>query len=131
MVTPAGSLEAPGAIWVAATVAGAAFVLRAIARTAWRRLTPPARTLILGEGPLADATRRKLELFSDIHVVIADQRRELRVAELDGGQRIDRIIVASQAIDEETIAELVGFCTARRIKLSVVPPLRGNVRDGG
>jgi exopolysaccharide biosynthesis polyprenyl glycosylphosphotransferase len=129
MVTPAGSLEAPGAIRTAATVAVSAFVLRALARTAWRRITPPERTLIVGDGPLAAATRRKLELFSDIHVVVSDQRREPSVRDLDDGSgrapTIDRIIVASQSIDEATIAELVRFCTARGIKLSVVPPLRG------
>ena len=129
MLTPAGSLEAPGAIWMAATVAGAAFVLRALARTAWRRITPPERTLIVGEGALAGATRRKLELFSDIHVVVSDQRREPSLRDLDDGSgrppSIDRIIVASQTIDEATIAELVGFCTSRGIKLSVVPPMRG------
>src|SRR3712207_7503590 len=38
---------------------------------------------------------------------------------------VDRVIVASQAIDEALIADLVALCRARGMKLSVVPPLRG------
>jgi exopolysaccharide biosynthesis polyprenyl glycosylphosphotransferase len=126
--TPTGSLDAVAALWLAGTVAVAAFVFRAGARLAWRRLTPPARTLIVGDGALAEATRRKLALFPDIHVVVADERRELVPADLEGAPStgpLDRIILASQTIDERLLADLLVVCRARGIKLSVVPPLRG------
>ncbi len=41
------------------------------------------------------------------------------------GLDVDRIIVASQSIDEALLADLLEFCRDERIKLSVVPPARG------
>lgn len=110
--------------------AGSAFVLRAIVRFVWRRVVPKEAVLIVGEGPLADATRRKIDLFPDIHVDFAGIRNELAIEELrdpvqSEWSRLDRIVVASQHIDEALIAELVAFCRRQRIKLSVIPPARG------
>ena len=85
-----------------------AISLRGLARWLWRRIVPRERTLIVGTGPLADATGRKLELFPDIHVEVVDQ-----VDELDRGLPgldVDRIIVASQSLDETLLAELLEFC---------------------
>ena len=39
-------------------------------RRFWRRVTPAQRVLIVGDGPLAHAVVRKLELFPDIHAEI-------------------------------------------------------------
>jgi exopolysaccharide biosynthesis polyprenyl glycosylphosphotransferase len=85
---------------------------------------------ILGEGPLADATRRKLDLFPDIHARALDSpsipltellQNPERLVELD----VDRIIVAADSISEQLIADLVATCRRQRIKLSVVPPAQG------
>jgi exopolysaccharide biosynthesis polyprenyl glycosylphosphotransferase len=128
-LTPAGQLSAGRALqaWIVASVA--AFVLRAFGRLAWRYLTPPERTLIVGEGPLAVQARRKLQLFPDMHVELIGQRPEIPVEELRGATEdlsgIDRIILASSSLDERLIAELVAFCRRRQIKLSVIPPARG------
>jgi exopolysaccharide biosynthesis polyprenyl glycosylphosphotransferase len=121
-ITPAGSPGIPAALrsWVVALVF--AVLLRGLARWLWRRLVPRERTLIVGSGPLADATRRKLELFPDIHVEVVDQADEL---DPRPSVDVDRIIVASQSIDEALLAELLEFCRDQRIKLSVVPPARG------
>ena len=53
------------------TVLGLGFSLRAGMRALWRRITPAQRVLIVGDGPLAHAVVRKLELFPDIHAEIA------------------------------------------------------------
>jgi len=128
-VTPVGDVPVGTAAraWFAASVV--AFALRGIVRVVWRQITPPERTLIVGGGPLAMATRRKIELFSDMHANLVAERHELRVEDLrdypecvDG---VERIIVASPTIDEACIAELVALCRRRQIKLSVVPPARG------
>jgi exopolysaccharide biosynthesis polyprenyl glycosylphosphotransferase len=127
--TPAGQLSAGEALRVGAVASVAAFILRACARSFWRRVTPPERALIVGEGPLALATRRKLELFPDIHVVVTGEVGSLTPADLMGLpdylSRIDRILVATSHLDEDLIAALVGFCRKRQVKLSVVPPARG------
>jgi exopolysaccharide biosynthesis polyprenyl glycosylphosphotransferase len=129
-LTPAGdpSFTQGVRFWIAA--AAAAFIFRALARFAWRRMTTAERAFILGEGPLADATRRKLELFPDIHAhAVSDPRYGLdnllndpeRLLDLE----LDRIVVATDSINEHLIAELVAMCRNHGIKLSVVPPAQG------
>ncbi len=41
---------------------------RGLARWAWRRITPPELTAVIGDGELAAAIRRKVELFPDMHL---------------------------------------------------------------
>jgi exopolysaccharide biosynthesis polyprenyl glycosylphosphotransferase len=129
-LTPAGGLSFTQGVrfWIA--TATAAFILRALARFCWRRMTTAERVFILGDGPLAEATRRKLELFPDIHAQpIDDPRYDIdrlmsdpeRLLELE----VDRIVVATDSINEHLIAELVALCRNHRIKLSVVPPAQG------
>ncbi len=129
LIVASESLEVSTALRMWAIVASAAFVFRATMRWIWRRLVPPEATLIVGEGPLAEATRRKVEIFPDMHVVLAGTRVELPAEELrenpEWADRIDRIVLASHQIDETLIAELVTFCRKEQIKLSVVPPARG------
>ena len=119
----------PTALSVFGIAAVAGGLLRSLARWFWRRVTPAERTLILGDGPLAEATRRKLELFPDIHVAVIDQRGLSGSALLSGGQDwsrgVNRVLVASSSVDEELLGELVSHCKQRQIKLSVVPPVRG------
>ncbi len=112
-------------VWTSAI--GFGFLFRATGRAIWRRTTPPERMLIVGDGPLADAVVRKLDLFPDIHSEIADQisscgeLRE-RLEDLDG---IDRIVVASSELSEELLEEVLPVCRLHGVKLTVVPPTRG------
>jgi len=126
--TPAGAPPITVAVrsWLIAVAA--AIALRAFARFLWRRIVPRERALIVGSGALADATRRKLELFSDIHVDVVAQEDELEFPPSDGRSavlEVDRVMLATQSLDEAVLAELVAFCRAEKIKLSVVPPARG------
>src|SRR6201987_3055100 len=67
---PALDLRSDDRLLVWGTVLGLGFLFRASARGLWRRVPPPERVLIVGEGPLAQAVLRKLELFPDIHAEI-------------------------------------------------------------
>jgi exopolysaccharide biosynthesis polyprenyl glycosylphosphotransferase len=123
-------------VWAVALVA--APPLRAAARAAWRRFVPTERAVLIGSGPLELATRRKLDLFRDIHV---DYVGTIDDGELESADHVavemaalelhvtnvgaDRIIVASSHASEHLIAELVRICRRRGLKLSVVPPARG------
>jgi exopolysaccharide biosynthesis polyprenyl glycosylphosphotransferase len=109
--------------WVVAALA--VVLLRSAVRTAWRRLTEPERVLVVGHGALADATRRKLDLFPDIHARIVAQIDALPSRLEHHLVGVDRVILASSAIDEELIADLVRDCRSMAVKLSVVPPARG------
>jgi exopolysaccharide biosynthesis polyprenyl glycosylphosphotransferase len=126
--TPAGPPEMTAALgaWLVALVS--AVVLRSFARFVWRRVVPPERAVVIGSGPLTDATRRKLELFPDIHVDVVDQYDDAAdafQARNGDGADVDRVILASQVIDEELIADLITHCRREHVKLSVVPPARG------
>jgi exopolysaccharide biosynthesis polyprenyl glycosylphosphotransferase len=115
------------AVW--GIIAASAGVSRSLVRWLWRRVTPAERTLIVGDGPLAQATRRKLELFPDTHVAVIDQRGLASARTLRGGPDwppgVNRVIVASSSMDGELLAELVSHCRQERIKLSVVPSVQG------
>jgi exopolysaccharide biosynthesis polyprenyl glycosylphosphotransferase len=129
LATPAGALGIVTGVWMWAVAVGAAFVLRSGARFVWRRATPPARTLIVGSGPVADATRRKLDLFPDIHATVVGQRPELTYDDLrEPGEwlaDVDQVILASHSIDGDVLEELVLVCRRAHVKLAVVPPMRG------
>jgi exopolysaccharide biosynthesis polyprenyl glycosylphosphotransferase len=128
-VTPAGPLSIAAAVRAWGIVLLSAFILRASMRVLWRWITPPARTLVIGGGALGAATRRKIELFPDIHVEVVAERDDFEVDELYRGSNdlrdLHRVILASETIDEELIAGLVSYCRRRQVNLSVVPPVRG------
>jgi exopolysaccharide biosynthesis polyprenyl glycosylphosphotransferase len=132
-LTPIGEIEFAriAAIWLVATVG--AVVLRSGARALWRSTTPRELTAVIGDGELAWAAKRKLELFRDMHLelhrdvevgspsderVDADELREL-------ARRVDRVIVASESLHPTWIGTLNGICREEQVKLSVVSPLRG------
>jgi exopolysaccharide biosynthesis polyprenyl glycosylphosphotransferase len=111
-------------IWFIAVAAAAIF--RALVRAAWRRVVPPERALIVGEGIVADGVRRKLALFPDIHVAAVGQRATITIDDLTPPAYslagIDRIILALPSLDEHLVAQLVAACRREQIRLSVVPP---------
>jgi exopolysaccharide biosynthesis polyprenyl glycosylphosphotransferase len=126
---PGASITIATAVWIWLIAGGSALVFRGLVRMAWRRLVPPEQTVIVGEGPLAEAARRKVDLFPDIHVSLVGLSEEDAIDALreptESVMRVERIILASQRIDEDLIAELVAICRHRQIKLSVIPPARG------
>lgn len=119
------SLAAVAFAWPVAALS--AFVLRAVARIAWRRRTPPDRTLVIGDAAQVRSIRRKLELFPDIHAAVVEERSRLDAAGLAPGRgglaAYDRIVAAPDAIDDGLLGQLVIACRRERIKLSVVPPV--------
>ena len=125
---PALDLSSDDRLLVWATALGLGFSFRAGMRALWRRITPAQRLLIVGDGQLAQAVVRKLELFPDIHAEIAgriESCSELgeRLDEL--GVDLDRIVIACSEISEELLEKLLLFCRLRRVKLAVIPPTRG------
>jgi exopolysaccharide biosynthesis polyprenyl glycosylphosphotransferase len=110
------------------TVLGLGFLFRAGVRGLWRRVTPPQCVLIVGEGPLAQAVIRKLELFPDIHAEIGGRipscvELHERLHEID--ENVDRVVVACSELNEALLEQLLRVCRGRHIKLTIVPPTRG------
>ena len=106
---------------------GAAVILRATARWAWRHVTSPEATIIVGDGPLASSIRRKLELFGDMHLSLVGHPQPADGgSELDGlAEAADRLVVASERIDPDVVERLAASCREHQTKLSVISPLRG------
>jgi exopolysaccharide biosynthesis polyprenyl glycosylphosphotransferase len=108
-----------------------AVILRAIARWAWRRVTAPEATIIVGNGALASSIRRKLELFPDMHLSLLGHPQPTQggkgsTQELDGlAESADRLVVASERIDPDVVEWLAASCREHHTKLSVISPLRG------
>jgi exopolysaccharide biosynthesis polyprenyl glycosylphosphotransferase len=70
---------------------------------------------------------RKLELFPDIHAVIAGEVASCldlgeQLEELDG---VDRVVIACSELSEGVLEELLPACRLRGVKLTIVPPTRG------
>jgi exopolysaccharide biosynthesis polyprenyl glycosylphosphotransferase len=125
---PALAPSANDRLMVWGIVLGLGFLLRASLRGLWRRVTPPQRVLIVGEGPLAQAVVRKLELFPDIHAKIHGRVQscaelERRIPELVVG--VDRVVIACSELNEGLLEQLLPACRANRIKLTIIPPTRG------
>jgi exopolysaccharide biosynthesis polyprenyl glycosylphosphotransferase len=103
------------------------FAFRGAARAIWRRVTPPERLLIVGEGALAEAVTRKLELFPDIHaaVVVRIPSCTQLHDNLDELEGVDRVVVACSELNEGLLEGLLPACRLRGVKLTIVPPTRG------
>lgn len=113
-------------VWGA--VLGLGFVFRASLRGLWRRITPPQRVLIVGEGPLAQAVVRKLDLFPDIHAEIRSRVPNCTELHAQLGhviESVDRVVIACSELSEGLLEELLPVCRANRVKLTIVPPTRG------
>ena len=112
-----------------------AVCFRCAARALWRHTVPPDRTLILGDGASVRAARRKLELFREIHaqpvatLALTSELEVLARADELRSLRLDRILLAAHAVEDNLITALIGFCRTEHVKLSVVPA-RGQLGAG-
>ena len=125
---PALDLSSNDRLLVWGTALGLGFAFRAAMRVLWRRVTRAQRVLIVGDGPLAQAVIRKLELFPDIHAKIVGRIESCsalneRLGELE--EDVDRIVIACSELSEDLLEKLLPFCRLRAVRLTIVPPTRG------
>ncbi len=135
-LTPAGSLAIRTAVALFAIALVLGVLLRGTARLAWWRFTPPELTAVIAGGDAAQLIRRQVELFRDMHFEVMGEIDPDALVEGEGRSRqlqaltdrVDRLIVASPAADEDLIAALAILCRKQEVKLSVVsPPRQGSV----
>jgi exopolysaccharide biosynthesis polyprenyl glycosylphosphotransferase len=109
---------------------------RCAARALWRHTVPPDRTLVVGDGASVRAAHRKLELFREIHaqpvatLALTSEHEVIARADELRSLRLDRILLAAHAVEDNLITALIGFCRREHVKLSVVPPARGQLGAG-
>jgi exopolysaccharide biosynthesis polyprenyl glycosylphosphotransferase len=125
------------ALVVPAAIAGAAG-LRALARAAWRRITPPESTLVVGAGEPAEAIARKISLFPDMHLELKETHGPADHLERMNGNGngsidrvlsgIDRVVLAWSGASPAFVRQLLGHCRRHEVKLSVISPFRGYAR---
>ncbi len=127
-LTPVGRPDASEAVITGVVAAISTFALRAITRWFWRAMTPPERAVIIGASDEANAVRRKLELFPDVHMKIVAVRDSL---DLDDVTRdptllgsVDRLVLAPNMLDEQEVRGLLEAARAAGVRLSIVPPCR-------
>jgi exopolysaccharide biosynthesis polyprenyl glycosylphosphotransferase len=132
-LTDHGVLTVPEAVLAGVVALGVGALLRSGARALYRRITPPERTAVIGDGQLAWAVRRKVELFRDLHLEIVPGPSLATPGDGDVDEEalrglaagVDRIVVASDHMDPFWIGILAELCRESQAKLSVVSPLRG------
>ena len=116
-LTPAGGLST-GEFAVGALVAVVADIaIRGGARAAWRWTTPPEQALVVGNGSVAQAMRRKIALFDDLHMEAVEPGNDMA--------GIDRVVLAQERVDAAEIARIADLCRSYEAKLSLISPLRG------
>lgn len=126
-ITPAGRPQASGAVLAGAVATVSALLLRALMRVVWRRVTPPEPIAVIGPAASADAVRRKLELFPDLHMQIVETRDALDVDDMSDARwlrRIERIVYAPASVDDPDVRDVLELSRDRGLLLSVVPPMR-------
>ena len=123
-----GSLPSAEAARLVIVTFGAAICLRSTARHLWRLVTPPERTLIIGSEAQTEAIRRKIELFSDVHLEIVSELPEIDLDRIRHGEygwhSLDRIIVTAPSADGDGILELAALGQRHNVRLSVIPLAR-------
>lgn len=127
-LTPVGRPEASAAVVIGVVTALSSLILRGGTRLLWRTVTPPERVAILGSIANADAIRRKLELFPDVHMEVVAVQDSIDLDEIarDGwSASVDRLIVAPTLLDEGQVRMLHEIAREAGMKLSLVPPSRG------
>lgn len=109
--------------------------LRGLARALWRRFTPPESTVVVGVGAAADAIRRKVQLFDDMHLELLEDLTPQMVQAPNGADpldgvigRVDRVVIAWAEADPLLVERLLELCRRHETKLSVVSPFRGRAR---
>jgi lipopolysaccharide/colanic/teichoic acid biosynthesis glycosyltransferase len=116
-LTPAGGLSTAEVALGAGVAITVDILLRVGARAAWRWTTSPEQVLVVGNGSLAQAMRRKIALFNDLHMEAVEPENELT--------GIDRVVLAHERVEAGEIARIADLCRSYEAKLSLISPLRG------
>lgn len=130
-LTPSGQLQVADLAMLFVGLAVVDLLLRVAARRVWRRITPPARCLVIGDAAESRLLTRKLDLFADMHMVEAGVIEASQFsAEIEQDpavplRGVDRVVVAAQSLSPDLISRLAALCRVAQIKLSVISALRG------
>jgi exopolysaccharide biosynthesis polyprenyl glycosylphosphotransferase len=145
-LTPAGALTSGTAVMVGVLVFAATFVLRALSRFAWQRLTPVAVGLVIGPAEMADRVARRIATHPEARLHLAGYLapageesaaaglgRLGTVADIEKvarEQSVERVIVTEQEMDEPAAEQLIEECKAAGLALTFLPQHYGLLGPG-
>ena len=125
-LTPAGRPSSSSSLVAGATAVVAVFVLRVAARWLWRATTPSERVTAVGTVSAADAFRRKLELFPDLHATIVGVHDPREIDELARDPAAlastDRLFYIPEALDKHEMGAVLDIARGQGLRLTLIPP---------
>ena len=123
-LTPAGRPEASSAIIAGLVAAMLVVPLRVVVRWGWRRSSPIERVAVIGARVNAEAFKRKLELFSDLHMSVVEEREDFDLEENGRPwlESIDRLVMTPDTLDDPRVAEYLELLRAEGVLVTIVPP---------
>jgi lipopolysaccharide/colanic/teichoic acid biosynthesis glycosyltransferase len=126
-VTPPDRPDAASAVIAGFVAAVTAIALRASARWSWRLVTPPERVGIIATSGGANAVKRKLELFPDLHMTVVEER-EASVPTANDALKwlagVDRLILVPSSLDDDDVRPIIETARDFGAMLSIIPPGR-------
>ncbi len=135
-LSPVGPLSAASAIIVGVGALAGCFVLRAVLRFLWHRLTGVATGLMIGSAEAADLVARRLHTHPEtrLHLIgylgPADEgpAKELPrlgsaadISKVAGEHDVERVVVTEQGMSEQDAEALIEECKAAGLGLTFLP----------
>jgi exopolysaccharide biosynthesis polyprenyl glycosylphosphotransferase len=140
-VTPAGKLAFIDLLLFVGVGFGAALTLRSILRSLALALLGPERILFVGSGPMTPMLVRQISCrpshgLEPVGVLTREENRRWplplsslgSLADTDPAtvietQRVERVIVSAEGIDDDRLMELISTCGKLGVKVSALPSL--------
>jgi exopolysaccharide biosynthesis polyprenyl glycosylphosphotransferase len=144
-LSPVGPLSAGSAIMVGFGFLGGSFVVRAVLRFLWHRLTGIATGLMIGPAAAADMVARRLATHPEARLQLVgylappggDRAKELQrlgtiadISRVASEHSVERVVVTEQEMSEGAAEKLIEECKAAGLGLTFLPQHFGLLGPG-
>jgi exopolysaccharide biosynthesis polyprenyl glycosylphosphotransferase len=146
VLTPAGALTSGTAVIVGVLVFAGSFLMRAVVRFSWQRLTEVAVGLVIGPAEVADRVARRIATHPEARLRLAGYLAPAgetsaaaglaRLGSVDDIKRVareysvERVIVTEQEMGEAAAERLIEECKAAGLGLTFLPQHYGLLGPG-
>jgi exopolysaccharide biosynthesis polyprenyl glycosylphosphotransferase len=146
VLSPPGPLSAKSSIVVGFGALVGCFVLRAVLRFAWQRLTGVATGIVIGPAAMADAVARRIATHPEARLRLVgylsaprdkDRRAALprlgsieEISRVAQAYEVERVVVAEQEMGEADAERLIEECKVASLGLTFLPKHYGLLGPG-
>ena len=146
VLSPPGPLSAKSSILVGFGSLLGCFLLRALLRFAWHRLTDVATGIVIGQAAIADVVARRIATHPEARLRLVgylsapsdkDRRASLprlgsieEIARVAREHEVERVVFAEQQMGEADAERLIEECKAAGLGLTFLPPHYGLLGPG-